>query len=469
MPVRPRPLLLALALLAAGVALLAAALALRGGAQDVATSTPPVRPFAEEGEDARDPYGYDPSRRASFERRAAAGLAHPLYAFPPGGVEATARRVAPFRPQVEAVARRVGVDPDTLEGLVFLESAGRPDARAGDDLEGAAGLTQILAETATNLLGMRVDLARSRRLTRRIARGRGDVAAARRERRRVDERFDPRKALAATGRYLTIALEALGREDLAVTSYHMGIGNLQSVLAAHGEGRIPYAQLFFDSSPLEHAEAWDILASLGDDSSTYLWRVYAAREIMRLHRTNPARLAELARLHAAKNSAEEVLHPEPATVVLDGPDEVEAATEAGSLVALDPAQLAAAGLRIDRRMGELAELLGHPRERYRALRPEALRVLLDLGRAVRQIGGGGSLVVTSTVRDRAYQGLLVRRNDQATRRYSLHTTGFAFDVRRRYRDRRQALAFQFVLDRLTALNAIAWVREPGAIHVTVAG
>ena len=33
--------------------------------------------------------------------------------------------------------------------------------------------------------------------------------------------------------------------------------------------------------------------------------------------------------------------------------------------------------------------------------------------------------------------------------------------------RRQALAFQFWLDRLQALDLIAWVREPGAIHLTV--
>ena len=30
------------------------------------------------------------------------------------------------------------------------------------------------------------------------------------------------------------------------------------------------------------------------------------------------------------------------------------------------------------------------------------------------------------------------------------------------------MAFQFVLDRLQVLDAIAWVREPGAIHVTAA-
>lgn len=36
---------------------------------------------------------------------------------------------------------------------------------AGDDPARAAGLTQILAETATNFLGMSVNLAESRRLT----------------------------------------------------------------------------------------------------------------------------------------------------------------------------------------------------------------------------------------------------------------------------------------------------------------
>ena len=76
------------------------------------------------------------------------------------------------------------------------------------------------------------------------------------------------------------------------------------------------------------------------------------------------------------------------------------------------------------------------------------------------------LTVTSTVRDRRYQALLVRRNIQATAAYSLHTTGFAFDVLRSYRSRAQALAFQFMLDRLQALNLIAWVREPEAIHIT---
>jgi hypothetical protein len=72
------------------------------------------------------------------------------------------------------------------------------------------------------------------------------------------------------------------------------------------------------------------------------------------------------------------------------------------------------------------------------------------------------------VRDKDYQRVLAATDREATTAYSLHTTGYAFDIARMYRSRAQALAFQFVLDRLTARGMIAWVREPEAIHVTVA-
>jgi uncharacterized protein YcbK (DUF882 family) len=86
---------------------------------------------------------------------------------------------------------------------------------------------------------------------------------------------------------------------------------------------------------------------------------------------------------------------------------------------------------------------------------------------VRALSGRAPLIVTSTVRDEAYQRVLVRGNREATRNYSLHTTGWAFDVERRYVSRAQALAFQFVLDRLQVLGVIAYAREPNAIHITV--
>jgi uncharacterized protein YcbK (DUF882 family) len=92
---------------------------------------------------------------------------------------------------------------------------------------------------------------------------------------------------------------------------------------------------------------------------------------------------------------------------------------------------------------------------------------LYIGAQVRALSGASPLVVTSTVRDERYQRELVKGNREATRNFSLHTTGWAFDIERRYVSRRQALAFQNVLDRLSVLGGITWVREPDAIHVTV--
>ena len=424
-----------------------------------------IEPFA-------DPYAWDPDRADEFARRATAGNSQLLYTLSPGGAVASAERTARWRPLVERAAEQAGVDPDTLEGLVFLESAGRPEARAPGGLESAAGLTQILAETGSNLLGMQVDVAASERYTRQLERAerRGRERRAerlRRARMRVDERFDPEKALAGTARYLSIASGRLGREDLAFVSYHMGIGNLESVLADYGEDRPPYVQLYFDSTPTRHRRAYRRLAALGDDSSNYWWKVLAAREIMRMHRDDPGRLGRLAVLHTAKASAEEVLHPADRTEVFATPDDLAQAWDDGEIVPF-PQDETVTGLQRDGRMGELARRIDQPAERYQGLRPEALAMALYIGAQVREISGQSPLVVTSTVRDGAYQRELVSRNGEATRHYSLHTTGWAFDVLRDYRSRRQALAFQFALDRLRSLNAIAWVREPRAIHITVA-
>ena len=373
-----------------------------------------------------DPWAYEDDREDDFQARAAAGHSHVIYAKSPGGIVATAERVARWRPQVEDAADEAGVDADLVEGMVLLESAGRPDAMASDDLESAAGLTQILAETATGLLGMRVDVERSERLTRRLARARGPREAARiRElRAQVDERFDPAKALAATGRYLKQANDEFGREDMAVVSYHMGIGNLQRLLGAYGDDDASYTQLYFDASPDRHPRAYGFLAGLGDDSKTYYWRVLASREVMRLYREDRDRLERLDELQSAAPSGELVLHPPEQTEAFETPEDVEDASRSGAL-----RPLAGGGLR-----------------------PEAYALLAYIRRGVRTISGvRRPLAVTRTVRP----------GDSS----DVHATGFAFDVRRRYANGAQAEAFQYMLDRLQALNLIAWTRAPDAIHV----
>lgn len=467
---RPRLRTLGLALVVVGVLAIVAVLYVTRD-----KGLPAPDPPAALESDAPDPFSWADDRRANLERRATAGFAHVVYAKSPGGAPATAPRVARYRRQIESVARSSGIPADTIEAIVFLESAGRPDAVADPKLEGAVGLTQILAETGRNLLGMRVDPVRARKLTRRINRAaaRGDSAGAdrlRARRRAVDQRFDPGASLRATARYLGIAKAKLGgRDDYAVAGYHMGIGNLQSVIADFGrDGDAPgsYAEVYFASTPYNHAAAYRRLSGLGDDSSTYLWRIRASAAIMRLHRDNPGALARSASLQTAKNSAEEVLHPRDSTTVFADPDALAGAYRDHSIRSFPnaPRQL---GLRRGLQMGELGRKLKEPRRLYRGLRPEAYALAAYAVRLTRQAGGPNRpLTVTSTVRDQKYQRLLVGRNREATQSYSLHTTGYAFDVLRRYASRRQALAFQFTLDRLQALNLIAWVREPAAIHIT---
>ncbi len=332
---------------------------------------------------------------------------------------------------------------------------------------------------------MEVDLAESRRLTTRIRAEvrRGDAVAAaqlRAERRAIDARFDPEQALAGTVRYLTTARDRLGRDDLAVVSYHMGIGNLSRVLRAYvGEASNPtipklvddadlsWVRVFFDSTPADRSTAYALLAQLGDDSPTYYWRVLAAREIMRLYRDDPDQLRVLDELHRAKASAEEVLHPGSKTVRFADADDLESASSEHTLLPL-PSDPVRYGFVVDSTMGELAPQLGRDAEIYRGLRPEALALLLHLADRVRAFSGAARpLEVTSTVRDDAYQALLRTQNLEATAGYSLHTTGYAFDIRRSYESSAQARAFQFMLDDLTARGLIAWVREPAAIHITV--
>jgi len=446
----------------AGLAVLAVLAIVVGvivGTSGGSSSRPPVLlPGGANAGNTIDPLAYTPALAGAYEQRAAAGYAHVLYAKSPGGVLATARRVAALRPLVLAAARATGADPNRLEAIAFLESAGRADALASSTPGAAAGLTQILGETGRDLLGLRVDETASARLTSEIAvataRGeRGRAATLRAARRRVDQRFDPGAALVATGRYLAIAKRDLGgRDDLATESYHMGIGNLESVLHAYDGGSpVPYVQLFFDSSTLHHASAWSMLDALGDDSDTYLWRVLAAQEIMSLYRQQPARLAQLVALQGSAQSAEHVLHPPALTAGFTTSSALRAAYASGALVALPDAPVQTA-FAIDPAIGAAAQRLGQPASLYSGLRPAALALLRYMAVGVRSLIGKVAPQTPLTIT------AMVQRDP----------SGWAFDVSRDYTSEEQARAFQFWLDRLQALNLIAWIREPTVIHVSVA-
>lgn len=350
-----------------------------------------------------------------------------------------------------------------LAGLAF---AGAGQARSQTTLASAAsfGFARGLVTASRGGIVVRAArIARLRPLITRSARGSGVSASELEAVVFVDGGPTRRKALRATAHSLAHAGHVLGRSDLALEAHHLGIRKLKRVIAAYGRKRPSYAQLYFGSGPDRHRATWRALASGGD----YYWRVLAARRIMHLYRRHPQALAYEAHLQSRKNSAEEVMHPRPVTPQFKTPDAIAAAWRRHALRAI-PRDTAHTHIAISRFLGQEAHALGRSRRLYTGLRPVALTTLLYIGERVHELSGGRRLLVTSAVRDQRYQRLLTRVNVNATRSYSMHTTGYAFDIARSYASRRQAAAFQFVLDRLTAVGAIAYIHEYAAIHIAVA-
>lgn len=451
-------LLVGLALLALGVN------ALRPHAHSHGAAAAPA---ATQGTKRGGPARIANARSAAAEAQVAAALGgdaaqafdRGLFEASPGGVVATAVRVAQWHRLVVRAARGSGFSPSLVEAMIFVESSGRGDVTAGS----AVGLTQLRPATA-RYFGLRVKLAQSERLTHRLDRAVGARHARQlgRWRARYDQRFSPARSIVATVRYLEAARRTLGRADLAVASYHLGLANVRHAVAAFG-GAPSYAELYFGSGPNRHPRVWQRVRSGGD----YYWKVLAAQHVMRLFRRDRAALTYVGSLQARKNSAEEVLHPRAVTPRFRSPAAIARARRHHVLLAI-PRSVARTHIALTSQLGAEAPRFGRSPRLYAALRPATLDVLLYIGKQVHTLSGARRLLVTSAVRDNRYQRVLMHVNANAARTYSIHTTGYAFDIARSYTSGRQAAAFQFVLDRLTAVGAIAYIREATAIHIAVA-
>jgi hypothetical protein len=182
---------------------------------------------------------------------------------------------------------------------------------------------------------------------------------------------------------------------------------------------------------------------------------------MRLYRTNRSVLKRLISLQTSTDSAAEVLHPPDTTRSFANPDALYHAYASRQLLPL-PANARELGLAFSPDMGSLAKSVGASPAAYRGLRTPALDMLIELAARVRALSGAAApLVVASTVTDGRYQQKLGDGDPSPT-------TGYTFTIARRYARRSQALAFQSMLDRLQALNLIAWERFTNVIEVTVA-
>ena len=135
------------------------------------------------------------------------------------------------------------------------------------------------------------------------------------QRRAVDERFDPAKALAGTARYLTIRR---ARSSAARTSPSSpttwASATSRTCCAPTASDEPSYARLYFDSTPATHRRrhAPAACASATTRRTTCGSSTRRARSCA-CTATTRSELARLEALQTAKNSAEEVLHPQGST------------------------------------------------------------------------------------------------------------------------------------------------------------
>jgi hypothetical protein len=381
------------------------------------------------------------------------------------GVFAAARNVVAWRRLALRAAEGTTVDARLLESLIYVESGGAAGAVAGD----RAGLTQLTPVQARSV-GLHVNARASAKLTREIGWWvhHGSYREARRlarARAHVDRRFSALAELRGTVRYLERAQRSLGRLDLAVASLHLGVSGLRGTVERFGAKDVSYGQLYFGSAPDRRPAVYRRLTAHGEAAYDYWWHVLAAQRVLDLYLGNPQKLAWEDRQQHRKSSAEEVLHPRPVAHEFRTNAQLARAWKRGVLHWI-PNAPARTGITVEH-LGGMMPL--RERKLFHGLRPAAMNVLFLIGQRVRQLSGESQpLHLTSAVRDDTYQGALEGVNAFAARTYSLHTTGFTFDLGRATLSPRQEQALRLVLDRLTALNAVAYIEEPYCFHVTVA-
>ena len=443
------------ALLALAVLLGVRGAHVRAGGPTPSAACAPARPGQ-----GIDPLRYDPRARRRSRRGRRRGWPTSSTPSRPGGAVATPRRMARWRPLVEPRRAARAWTPTTLEAIVFLESAGRPDAQAWTDL---ARRRRPDADPRRDRRGTcwactSTSPASARARPARIAaRARGSPRA---EARAAPRRPALRPAQGA-GRDRPLPDARPARRSAATTwrstATTWASATCSSALAAYGADRDPLRaallRLHAAAPPGGVARA----RGLGDDSSTYLWRVRAARGIMRAYRARPG--AALARHGGTCRPAASLGRGGPAPArehaSLRRRRRVRATRDATAGPSpSDPRGAgAASACASTRAMGELAAAAGGDRRHLPRAAPGRSRCCATSapgrGRSRRRTAGS----VTSTARDTRYQRAWPGTTRRPRTRSPLHTTGWAFDISRALRlAARRPQAFQFLLDRLTALT-----------------
>ncbi|KKQ34714.1 MAG: hypothetical protein US50_C0039G0010 [Candidatus Nomurabacteria bacterium GW2011_GWB1_37_5] len=192
-----------------------------------------------------------------------------------------------YRNYFEEAALKNGIPLDLFMGLHLVESYGDTAALSGS---GARGVSQFMPATAKQY-GLKIVRNKKGRIVR-------------------DDRLDPGKSIAASGRYLGDILHSFKHPDFMIAGYHMGEGNLggtskrrgiislavwaykdsavfsnsrgSSALKAEELG-LNWSKIYFGARPYgKTTELYRKLRDLGDFSQTYLYSVKAGSNLLKM-------------------------------------------------------------------------------------------------------------------------------------------------------------------------------------------
>ena len=404
------------------------------------------------------------------------------------------------------------------EADLLLESSGDPDAVS---VSNAVGVAQWLAGTA-RANGLPVDLAASHRLSVKIdalkwriawyeylqrpdadrtlpgapAASPADAAAQlpalrkelemlRQKRRRLDTRYDPRRAIFAQARYLLRLYPRFPSPDWLFQAYHGGEGGVQRTLRRYcgaewpgsaaaairygQDGRaLPYEDLYFTTKPRSHADAFLYLYGRSDDHRHYWWKLRASQDLIALYRRDPAAFRAEWEAALPGRPVDAFWYPQAAGLSLADLPALQAERANHQLVPVNP-----------RTEFVLQPARDDPQNAacYAALRPEAKGALLLVATAYRRVGGPGQLTIGDMALTQEYvarsraqhpppppKGPIWPPDPEAHALpgngpppdFDFHTTGLAFDILRPSNPR-QRRVLEYALGYFEDRQILAWI------------
>lgn len=366
------------------------------------------------------------------------------------------KRLDYYEPIIQKAATQNGISARTIRAIMYLESGGKLDLLSP---AGCAGIGQFAASTARGY-GLKVSpqwrtLYRSYRTASipKIRQNRWNKLQ------KADERFNPRKSIFATAKYLADSADALGGMEEAVAAYHMGGGNVSRVRKLYRNGnkqpKQDWGDIVLDVDPKNHPKTYAYLHNrLKDDSCWYFFKVAAASEASKLWKTN--RKSFKSKVFAYDWAAEHGRRP-------------RLAKEFGWYKNLpnysrdNVSPLVAARILRPIVAGKEFNLSIKEGVTYPYLTPEAAGAILYVASEVKKMGGK-PLRLTDAFRTETQQQDYIRRGLAKTE-FTSHRAGMGIDLS--IPTGRTLEALQWSLTLLRARGDLIWYKEGNHYHVTI--